>query len=509
MKKLVTTLLVWSSTLLATAQVVLPDSLVTFLSESPKDNAFVIRLNKLAFSSLKSSPEIGRELATQAIKFSKDINFNEGYARAVDIMGSSYWVVGDYETAMKYYQLSAKESLLINDSVSLSSVYHNMGEVYKKMGQYDTGIEFLTTSMKWDTQNKHTPITLYNIGEAYLFKNDLSTALDYYNQALSKAINKNDNRTIAYCYQGLGTIKFRNKDYYSALAYFTQAEKLWSSLGEYRSLVQTYKDFADVFMSLDQFERAEHYLNKGIDLANTIYAPDLQINNYLKASELFALRGNYDQAYEILGKHNALKDSIYNLKKTENITRMQTLFDTEAREQENRQLKAAQFLKDSTIQSQQLLIAAISVGLLIAGVLAIFLYRQHRKISEVNEILRAKTVEIQQQKGEIEVQSQTLQNLNGQLHDLNKSLECRIQERTYQLMRQNEKLAEYAHANAHQLRAPVVSILGLLNLLERVELQPEDQVLVTYLQNCGKQLDTITRTINQNLEEESAQKMGS
>lgn len=257
MRKSVTLLFfLLTSVSLVTGQTVLPDSIVTFLSESVKDTAFIRKLNKLAFSSLKASPEIGRELAAQSVKFSKEINFNAGYARAVDIMGSSYWVVGDYETAMKYYQLSAKESLLINDTVSLSSVYHNMGEVYKKLGQYDKGIEFLTTSMKWDTQNKHTPITLYNIGEAYLFKNDLSTALDYYNQALSKAINKNDNRTIAYCYQGLGTIKFKDKEYYPALAYFTQAEKLWNSLGEYRSLVQTYKDYADVYIRLGQFEKA-------------------------------------------------------------------------------------------------------------------------------------------------------------------------------------------------------------------------------------------------------------
>lgn len=490
-----------SSILDANAQVVLPDSIVTFLSESTNDSQFIIQLNKLAFDCLKSSPELGRELATQSIKFSKEIDFNEGYARALDIIGSSYWMVGDYETALKYYQLSAKTSRLINDSVSLSSVYHNMGEVYKKFGEYGKSIEFLTNSMEWDTKNNHHAITLYNIGEAYLFKNELSTAMDYYDQALAKAIAKNDNRTIAYCYQGLGTIKFKNKEYYPALAYFTQAEKLWNSQGEFRSLVQNYKDYADVCMSLRQFEKAEQYLSKGIALANKIYAPDLQINNYLKTSELFAMRGSFDKAYEWLGRHNALKDSVYNLKKTENINRMQTLFDTEARDQENRQLKAGEALKDSKIRSQQLLIIAFSFGLLIAGILALFLYKQHRRISEVNEILKIKTIESQQQKEEIELQTRALKDLNGQLQDLNKSLESRIQERTQQLIRQNEKLAEYAHANAHQLRAPVVSILGLLNLLERVQLQTEDMVLITHLQNCGKELDNITRTINRNLEE--------
>ena len=179
---------------------------------------------------------------------------------------------------------------------------------------------------------------------------------------------------------------------------------------------------------------------------------------------------------------------------------MKTAFDTEASREENRQLKEAQLLKDSKIKSQQTLIAAVTISLVIVGFLAFSLYQQHRRISDVNEILKSKTVEIQLQKGEIEVQARTLNDLNSQLKDLNKSLESRIEERTRQLTQQNDKLAKYVHANAHQLRAPVVSILGLLNLLDNVQLQSEDKILIVHLQKCGKELDTITRTINQNLE---------
>ena len=123
------TLLFLQTSIIANAQVVVPDSIVSFLLQSPKDDAFIVELNKVAFSTLRSSPELGRELATRSIKFSKALEFTEGYARALDIMGSSFWMVGDYETALKYYQLSAKESILTGDSVSISSVYHNIGEV--------------------------------------------------------------------------------------------------------------------------------------------------------------------------------------------------------------------------------------------------------------------------------------------------------------------------------------------------------------------------------------------
>ena len=489
---------------LSIAQVTIPDSIATFLSQKSKSVQFIDHLNDLAFKCLKSNNELGLALALQSTKFSKEIDYAEGYASAIDIVGSSYWMIGDYENALKYYQFSANESRLNNDTTTLLRAYNNIAEVYKKINEYDKAIDLLTISSKWHTKYKQDAIVLYNIGEAYLFKQDFLKALDYYNQALTQAIKEDNSRTIAYCYQGLGTIKYKNKEFYAALAYLTQSENLWTSQGEFRQLVQNHKDHAEVFISLGQFNKAEHYINKAIDLANKIKAHDLQINNFLKASELYAIEESFNKAYEFLGKHNSLKDSLYNLKKTESINRMQAVFDSEARSQENRQLKEAQSLKDSKIKSQQLLIVAVSVGLLIAGILAFSLYQQRHNIAKVNEILKIKTVEIQLQKGEIEVQALTLNNLNSQLTDLNKSLESRIQERTGQLIQQNEKLAKYVHANAHQLRAPVVSILGLLNLLDNVHLQSDDKILIVHLLKCGKELDTITRTINQNLEAETA-----
>jgi len=484
-------------------QVILPDSIRYLLEQSPKDSAYLVNLNRIAFDCLKASPELGREIASLSMKYSRDANFVRGYARALDVTGSSYWVVGDYESALNYYQLSARESGSIKDSVGLSSVYHNMGEVFKKVGDYNKSIEFLSLSLKWDKKdNIHTGITLYNIGEAYLMKRQLSEASRYFNDALIRAIADKDNRTLAYCYQGLGSVKFINREYYPALAYFTQAEKMWKEQGEFRSLIQTHKDFADVYISLGEFKKAEGYLLQGIQLATRIHAPDLQVDNYLNLSKLFSLQGDYRKAFDAMVRHNSLNDSVYNVKKTEHIAHLQTLFDSENRDRENTQLRAEKQLQESQIRWQQLFILLIGAGLLTAGILAWGLYRQHRKILEVNEILKVKNLEIRQQKGEIETQTKTLQELNAQLQELNKSLESRIEDRTYLLVRQNEKLSAYAYANAHQLRAPVVSILGLLSLIDRLKLPPEDHELVSHLIDCGQQLDRITREINRNLESE-------
>jgi tetratricopeptide (TPR) repeat protein len=217
------------------AEILLPDSVELFLRHSPKDSSYIVRLNRMAFDFLKSNPEISRSIADKAMRFSRSINFTRGVARALNVTGSSYWVTGNYESALNFYHLSARESEKVNDMNGLAESYHNMGEVYKKMGDYTKAIAFLQTSMEWDVRKVYYDIALYNIGEAYYFLGDYDLASNYFDRALTKALKANNPRAIAYSYTGLGRIKHHDKDYYQALAWYTKAERLWKEQGEIRS----------------------------------------------------------------------------------------------------------------------------------------------------------------------------------------------------------------------------------------------------------------------------------
>jgi len=485
------------------AEVLLPDSVELLLRKTPKDSAYIVRLNELAFVFLKSNPEIGRTLADKSIAFSRTIGFERGTIRALNITGSSYWVTGNYESALNFYHLSARKAEKIKDHDGLSNAYHNIGEVYKKLGDHSKAISFLKNSLKWEGSDwMHYDITLYNIGEAFLLLGNYDSASYYFDHSLSKALKDNDTRTIAYAYTGLGRIKYKYQDYYQALAYFTKAEKLWKEQGEIRSLIQTYQDFSDTFLALEQDSRAMDYINQAIALAKNISASDLQIYNYQQQSNLYVQMGDTENALGSMRHHIALKDSIYDEKRRQEIARQQARFESGAREIENQQLKASHAMQYAQIRTQKLMLIALTTALIASAIMALVLFRQRKHVAEVNSLLYDKTNEIQKQKEEIEYQTTKLQSLNNQLQDLNRSLESKIEERTQRLTWQNQKLAEYAHANAHQLRAPVVSILGLVNLIQRIELSGEDKVLIDKLQMCGKDLDKITRVISKNLEED-------
>jgi tetratricopeptide (TPR) repeat protein len=492
------------SSVAAVGQVsILPDSVVRMIQNHPKDSTLVKELNTIAFGYLKSNPVLGRELAEASITLARDINFTRGYARAVNVKGSSYWVVGDYESALEQYHKSAKASSAINDQVGLSEAYHNIGEVHKKLGDYRKAIRFLETSLEWDRKNGiHYAITLYNIGEAYYERDEYLEASSYFDAALKQAVIEKDEGTTAYAYNGMGKLRLQEGKYDEALVYFRKAEAIWNTSGDLRSMIRTHQDYSDVYIALRDLDAAVASLTLATSIAENIQAHDLQASNFDRLAQVYYSRGEFKKSADFLRMRKELRDSIFDLNRSQQIAQLQVAFEKDARLIENQQLKATRALQEAKIRTQGFMIVAISIGLMIAGLSAIVFFRQRKRILASNSLLHEKSNEINKQKEEIEFQAEKLTSLNQQLQDLNKSLEYRIEERTHELWWKNQKLADYAHTNSHKLRAPVASILGLIQLINKVPISDSDKILIEKLQICAQELDKVTRDINQRLEDD-------
>lgn len=468
------------------AQHTLPDSLRGRFEGWVQDSNYVNKLNETATSYLRTSPGAARTICAYSIEVANKIKYTRGYARALTVMGNSYWYEGIYEFAQNYYLLAARQYQSIHDSIGLGQTYNNIGEVYKKLNENNKALEYLLKSADLKKKDSATrAITLYNIGELYIKLNELEKAKKYIKESFQFASKENNSRVIAYDYWSMAAMKEKENKPAAALTYLLKAEKLWSELGETRNLIQTYQDIAELHRHNKKYADAELYLRKAIKLSGKIKVADLQVKNYLRFARLDSVRGNYARALYHLARHNELKDSVYNLLKAEQIARLQTIYETEGREQENKQLRFDKESKEAELASQRITLITISGGLLITGILAWMLYRQQKKILF--------------QKEAIECQAQALLKLNEELVDLNKTLEARIDKRTSQLTIQNQRLAEYTFINAHKLRAPVASILGLIILLEQAK-EEERKVVLAHLRTCGEELDKVIRSVSRDLE---------
>jgi tetratricopeptide (TPR) repeat protein len=483
----------------AIGQTTLPDSIANQYSNIRKDSTYVDALNAQATEYLKSNPALSRRISFYTADLAPRLNYVRGYARALTVIGNSYWHEGVYEYAQNYYLLAARQYQSIRDSLGLGKVYNNIGEVNKRFGEYKKALDYLQQSIDLRKGDTTLALTLYNIGEVYLVTRQYDLATSYINKSMDEAKRFRDERSISYCYWSMARIKMAQGQFGDALPYFRLAEARWAQLGETRILIQTYHDLAEAYRKMGLTRQARAYLDKAFSLGKTIQVPDLRVQTYLGYAQLDSMEGNFASALKHLSLHNQLKDSVYNILKAEQIARVQIIYETERRQRENDQLKADKILKEQQLNIKEGWIAVITSGLLVLIILASVLFQQRSQIMKVNRSLHEKNDKIHFQKEAIEAQAVAMVKLNEELQHLNKTLEGRIEERSKQLFLQNQKLAEYSFVNAHKLRAPVASIIGLIQLLDQPNLTERDLVL-GHLKTCATQLDHIIQEISKNLE---------
>ncbi len=100
---------------------------------------------------------------------------------------------------------------------------------------------------------------------------------------------------------------------------------------------------------------------------------------------------------------------------------------------------------------------------------------------------------LQMSNREIKIQAREIERINENLEGI-------VKARTAELEKKNLALEEAAFINAHKLRAPVASILGLANLLKRESLSEEGKNTLTHLDDSTQKLDAIVTEISVTLE---------
>jgi ligand-binding sensor domain-containing protein len=145
----------------------------------------------------------------------------------------------------------------------------------------------------------------------------------------------------------------------------------------------------------------------------------------------------------------------------------------------------------------------VTLVAIVVGAFSFSRYRE-RKLLHDKMVLETKvkrrTMEVQRQNEEIQAQNEEIMAQAEEIKGINENLEMIVQERTLELERKNKALEEYAFINAHKLRSPVASILGLVHLMTRTTLNDENREITNRLRQSAEELDAIVRSITKAIE---------
>lgn len=128
-----------------------------------------------------------------------------------------------------------------------------------------------------------------------------------------------------------------------------------------------------------------------------------------------------------------------------------------------------------------------------AGVYGFIHYREKKLLADKHELeekVKERTAEILKMNHEIRHQAEEIKAINDNLEKL-------VLERTKELERKNKALEEAAFINAHNLRSPVASLLGLINLVKKLRWHEDDKEYIHHLEKSADKLDEVVSTITQ------------
>jgi len=123
-------------------------------------------------------------------------------------------------------------------------------------------------------------------------------------------------------------------------------------------------------------------------------------------------------------------------------------------------------------------------------------YRERKLVRDKRQLER----KVKERTEEIEAKTQEILAQAEEIRGINENLESLVKERTIELERKNKALEEYAFINAHELRGPVASILGLINLMQKLKLSEDEKVYLEHLQQSARKLDAVVSSITEAIE---------
>lgn len=246
-------------------------------------------------------------------------------------------------------------------------IYSALGLWYGNCELNDKALEVLHQSLHYSFDAKDTAIAYINIGYIYGMRNMQDSAITYQRKAVKYAMRSKDRSMILTSWHNLSICyrHFENVD--SAVVY---AHKVLQHLSYGNGKADAYYNMGDLYVDLEQYDSARHYLEKSLFLS-----PSRSIPNWSLAV-MEAELGNFKSAYHYLDTFVMVQDSLDNSELLTEVQHLVYKHQTELR------------VKDEQIKSKRIIRWIVFVSVIICFVVALIYQRWINKKNNQQALYR-------------------------------------------------------------------------------------------------------------------------
>lgn len=362
----------------------------------------------------KSEFKPALEFLNKALDVRNKLKNKKTVAETYDNIGLLYQAVADYPKALEYQFKSLAIAEKIQDEKLMSTCYHNLAITFDKHGEHAKSLQysFKALNLIKDTTNHYeTGLTLSNISLAYNLVGLPFSSYLYLQKSLKHTYALGDFRASLTSYNNLGMLFLHADDSLknylklspaqcrdSALYYFDKVIYLNKSEYNYRSICNAYLNRSELFKMENNFKEAKISALKALENAEKTEAYELIQKIYKELSDLSAALLQMDDAYHYLTKYYAVREKVYNIQNSNELTRQELnhaynkrhLADSLIRVKEKQLDQERINQQEAIIKEKEFRMYLLYGGI---GLVLLFSYFLYNRIKLIN--LQKKTIEDQ------------------------------------------------------------------------------------------------------------------
>jgi len=370
------------------------------------------------------------ECARKQIQLSINHNYEDELAQIYDNLADFEQVIGNETSSLKARLKALKIAEKQNDKNRYYSIKYGLATNYQRQENWKKAIQNMKDVLDFHIKSNAEASEIASdnsfLGGLYCSNNQLDSALLYSSLSEKQYAKINNIYGKSECYNNLGLIYFKLKQYDKALKMYNKS----LSLAVKPSTINTtLYNRGNCYLSANNFIEAETDLKKVLESIKSNEFQALSQKCYYALFKIESSKNNPKKALEYHLKYSSVNDSIKNSQKTNYINELLITYENDKK---NKEIKLLQ--KQKTVEKEK---ATILLLILILVTLSfLFLYFRNQKN---RQLLIAKN-KIQ----EIEIENFTKKIIykNSIIDELNSELTAENIDSTFEVISEIERLTK-------------------------------------------------------------------
>lgn len=401
--------------------------------------------DKGTIADIKGDYSNALEFTNKALQYDLQSNDSSAICNSYLNVGNAYLELGQYEESYFYTQKAYRLAVIIKDTLSSAIAMHNLAVLYSNLGRLDLALSHFESATELSASVNDVegpPYNNHETGRAYIKADDPIKAFPLLYTSLSSSKALGLPNLIPKIYQSIAEAKFLTKDYSACLLYYDSAIASFKQIEHQFGEAESNLGKSRVYLAQGKFSEATKIALASLKKAVALKAQVLEFECHQLLSECAERQGDFKNALLYNKRAQQTRDSLTNINMMSQVFENEFQMRSQRKDEEIASLSKEKDQSASELKRQEFLKNIFAVVFALTIVLLYSVYRSGRRKVEMNDLLL-------QHQAEIEKRTQELEELN------------KVKDKFFSII-------------SHDLRSPINSLAGLLDLMEKDQIKAEE-----------------------------------